>query len=99
MGGVWDRILYLLTALAFFTWYEAMNKIELSLLNVMQYLSPIFTIILAMFLLGETVSILNVGGIILVIIGIAFTVVTPQKTIEGWYRLKLRTCVTLKVEK
>jgi len=98
----WSLVIYIAvfpTALAFFAWYEAMNKIELSLLNVMQYLSPIFTIILAMLLLGETINILNIGGIILVIIGIAITVVTPQRATAGWCRFKLRTCVILKVGK
>ena len=43
-------ILYLAifpTAIAFLAWFKAMKRIDLSLLNIMQFISPIFTLILA----------------------------------------------------
>lgn len=71
--GQWSVVAYLgvfPTALAFFAWYEAMDKIELSLLNVMQYLTPVFTIFLAFFILGEKISLLNALGVLLVLAGV-----------------------------
>ena len=61
------------TAVAFFAWYEAMDKIDLSLLSVMQYLTPVFTIFMAFFMLGEKISLLNGIGIALVLTGVVFT--------------------------
>lgn len=55
----WVIIVYLAvfpSAVGFFAWYEGMQLIKLSLLNVMQYLTPVFTIILAWILLGERLS-------------------------------------------
>lgn len=69
----WSVIAYLCvfpTAVAFFAWFEAMDKINMSLLNVMQYLTPAFTIILAYMILGEKISPLNMTGILLVIAGV-----------------------------
>jgi drug/metabolite transporter (DMT)-like permease len=69
-------ILYLAvfpTAVAFFAWYEAMDKIELSLLNVMQYLTPVFTVALAWMLLGESFNLLNALGMIFVVGGVLLT--------------------------
>jgi drug/metabolite transporter (DMT)-like permease len=71
--SLWWLIIYLGIfpgGIAFFAWYEAMAKIELSLLNIMQYLTPVFTIILACWLLGENVSLLNFIGIIMVLTGV-----------------------------
>ncbi|OGV31653.1 MAG: hypothetical protein A2020_05695 [Lentisphaerae bacterium GWF2_45_14] len=72
----WWVIIYLgifPTAVAFFAWYEAMDKIDLSLLSVMQYLTPVFTIFMAFFMLGEKISLLNGIGIALVLTGVVFT--------------------------
>ena len=69
----WSVIAYLAifpTAVAFFAWFEAMDKINLSLLNVMQYFSPVFTVVLAWLFLSERISLLNAFGIILVIAGV-----------------------------
>ena len=55
----WMVVAYLVvfpTALGYLAWYEAMRLIRLSLLNVMQYLTPVFVIILAWGLLGERLS-------------------------------------------
>jgi drug/metabolite transporter (DMT)-like permease len=75
-GTTWLAVLYLAalpTAVAFFAWYEAMNRIDLSLLNVMQYITPVATIALAWFLLHERVSGPQCLGIVLVLAGVAVT--------------------------
>lgn len=88
----WLLIVYLglfPTGLAFFAWYEAMARIELQLLNVMQYLTPVFTIWLACWLLGEGMNLLNVVGIMMVFFGVMIT--SPPrfgKLFSGYY-LKL----------
>lgn len=72
----WMVILYLSifpTAIAYFAWSEALTKIKLSLLNITQYLTPVFTIILAWILLGESMSLLNITGACMVIGGVALT--------------------------
>lgn len=72
-GSAWYYITYLAflpTAVAFFAWYEAMDRIELALLNVMQYLTPIFTIFLAWFLLGERLSFTEWIGVLIVLLGV-----------------------------
>lgn len=72
----WMIILYLSvfpTAVAYFAWSEALTKIKLSLLNIMQYLTPVFTIILAWILLGESMSLLNIIGACMVLGGVALT--------------------------
>jgi drug/metabolite transporter (DMT)-like permease len=74
--SVWSYILYLAvfpTAVAFFAWYEGMRLLKLSLLNIMQYLSPVFTVLLAWLWLGERLTWLQAGGIGLIAMGIALT--------------------------
>jgi drug/metabolite transporter (DMT)-like permease len=74
--GAWTAVLYMAllpTAVAFYAWYEAMSRIELALLNVMQYLTPVFTILLAVLLLGERVSWGQGAGIALVLAGVVIT--------------------------
>ncbi|HAH88175.1 MAG TPA: hypothetical protein DCL60_12485 [Armatimonadetes bacterium] len=69
----WIIIAYLAifpTAIAFFAWYEAMRTISLSLLNVMQYLTPAFTIILAMAFLHERMQWLQWIGMVLILAGV-----------------------------
>jgi len=73
---VWGAVAYIAvfpTAVAFLAWYEAMERIPLSLLNVMQYLTPVFTIILAWALLGERMSWSSMAGAALVLVGVALT--------------------------
>ncbi len=72
----WLVILYLAvfpTALAYFAWSEALTKIKLSLLNITQYLTPVFTIILAWILLDESMSLLSIIGACMVLGGVALT--------------------------
>ena len=69
----WMAVIYLAlfpTAIAFFAWYEAMRLIKLSLLNVMQYLTPVFTILLAWAFLSERITAGQLYGIAVVILGI-----------------------------
>ena len=69
----WLVILYVAlipTAAGFFLWFEAMSKIKLSLLNIMQYLTPVATIILAWIILGERMTFLNTVGALLTISGV-----------------------------
>jgi len=70
----WSLILYMAifpTALAFFAWYEALRLIDLSLLNVMQYLTPAFTIVLAWCLLGERMHLFSILGVGIILAGVA----------------------------
>ena len=72
----WMIIIYLSifpTAVAYFAWSEAMTKIKLSLLNITQYMTPIFTIILAWILLDESMSTLSIIGACMVLGGVALT--------------------------
>jgi len=71
------------TAVAFFAWYEAMRRIELALLNVMQYLTPVFTIVLASMLLHERLAACQWLGVALVLGGVMASGFAPEKTAEG----------------
>lgn len=69
----WRVVLYIAvfpTAIAFFAWYEAMDIINLSLLNIMQYLTPLFTVLLAFLFFGETMNLLNIAGAVMVLTGV-----------------------------
>lgn len=86
-GSTWGVIIYIAifpTAIAFFAWFEAMDKIDLSLLNIMQYLTPVFTIVLACLILSERISLLNAFGITLVIAGV---MLIGTKSRNGKYSL------------
>jgi drug/metabolite transporter (DMT)-like permease len=75
-GSDWLIVVYIAifpSAIAFFAYYEALRLIKLSLLNIMQYLTPVFTMFLAYFVLGEAVTLLNIVGIILVLSGVMMT--------------------------
>ena len=72
-AGTWLTILYLAifpTALAFVAWYEAMRRIPLAVLNVMQYLTPPCTLLLAWLLLGEHITLAGWLGIALIVVGV-----------------------------
>jgi len=69
----WLVIIYVIlfpTAAGFYFWYEAMSRIKLSLLNIMQYLTPVVTIILSYFILGERMTFLNIIGAVLTLFGV-----------------------------
>jgi drug/metabolite transporter (DMT)-like permease len=69
----WLVIIYVVlfpTAAGFYFWYEAMSRIKLSLLNIMQYLTPLVTIILSYFILNERMTFLNAIGVLLTLSGV-----------------------------
>ncbi len=83
----WTLVLYMAlfpTAIGFLAWFKAMEKINLSLLNVMQYLIPVFTIVMAWVLLGERMTWLNAIGTGFVIAGIMFVMNIGKIKISGW---------------
>jgi drug/metabolite transporter (DMT)-like permease len=47
-----------------------MSRIELSLLNIMQYLTPITTILLSYFILNEKMTFFNLIGALLTLFGV-----------------------------
>ncbi len=72
----WSVVAYIAvfpTAVAFLAWYEAMEWMPLALLNVMQYLTPVFTVVLAWLILGERMSMQAVIGAVLILAGVAMT--------------------------
>ncbi len=50
------------TTLGFWAWNAALSRVSLNVVSVMQYLSPVFTMILAFFLLGEKFTWLQLTG-------------------------------------
>jgi len=72
-GISWVLIIYLgifPTAIAFFAWFEALNTISLSLLNIMQYITPFFTILLSCIFLKEQLKANHYMGILIIACGI-----------------------------
>jgi drug/metabolite transporter (DMT)-like permease len=81
----WLKILYLAifpTAMAFFAWYEAMARIPLAVLNVMQYLTPPMTIALAYFLLDEKLTPAKLIGASMVLVGVIFTEISRARMLR-----------------
>ena len=58
------------TAAAFIAWSEAMPRVPLWKLGLLQNLSPVFTLLGAWLFLGEHLSFYNILGIILVLAGL-----------------------------
>lgn len=86
-AGAWAAVLYLAllpTAVAFYAWYEAMNRIEWALLNIMQYLTPVFTILLATLLLDERMKGIQVVGMALVLAGVLITGAGQGRRGHAW---------------
>lgn len=74
-GAVWSLMIYLAvfpTALGFYAWNAALGRVSLNLVTIMQYLTPIMTILMAWGLLGESLGLFEIAGAILVISGIAW---------------------------
>ena len=59
------------TALGFYAWNAALGRVSLNLVTIMQYLTPIMTILMAWGLLGESLGLFEIAGAVLVISGIA----------------------------
>lgn len=75
-GAVWGLLLYLAvfpTALGFYAWNAAMGRISLNLVTIMQYLTPIMTILMAWAFLGESLCAFEILGAALVIAGIGYS--------------------------
>ena len=73
-GAVWSLMIYLAvfpTALGFYAWNAALGRVSLNLVTIMQYLTPIMTILMAWGLLGESLGLFEIAGAVLVISGIA----------------------------
>ena len=64
-----------------------MSRIKLSLLNIMQYLTPIVTIVLSYFILDEKMIFLNIIGAVLTLFG----VMVASKVIKRPKRLGIYT--------
>lgn len=72
--GAWAVVVYVVffpTAGAFFAWNQAQKLINLSLLNIMQYLTPVTVLALAWPILGESITLFQLGGALLVILGVS----------------------------
>ena len=85
-GAVWMLLGYLAvfpTALGFYAWNAAMGRISLNLVTIMQYLTPIMTILMAWALLGETLSLFEIFGAVLVIAGIGYSSWPKRKVAQG----------------
>lgn len=73
-AGGYLAILYMAifpTALAFYCWNEAVARLELGLLTMIQFLTPVFTIILARLMLNESLTLMNLLGMVLVLAALA----------------------------
>lgn len=82
----WVHILYIgifPSALAFWAWYEAASKIPVKLLNISQFLTPAFTVILSIILLGEKPHLFQYMGIALVAAGIGIALCTAEGPENG----------------
>jgi len=69
----WLLVLYLAvfpTAIGFYAWNAALNRVSLSVVNIMQYLTPIMTMGLAWLLLGESLDGFKFIGAAMVIGGV-----------------------------
>lgn len=70
----WTLVLYLgvfPTALGFYAWNAALNRVSLQVVNVMQYLTPLMTFAMAWAFLHENVTLLKILGALMVVGGVA----------------------------
>jgi drug/metabolite transporter (DMT)-like permease len=80
-GTTYGMVVYLAlfpTAIGFFAWYEALDRIDLSLLSVMQYLTAVSTLALGWALLDERLTLFRCAGVALVLGGVALTSYRPS---------------------
>ncbi len=68
------------TAIAFMTWGEAMALLPLWQLNLTQNLTPVFTLIGSYFILHEQLTVWNVFGIAIVLLGLSAAALNSRKT-------------------
>ncbi len=75
-GTTWSLVLYLAifpTAFGFYAWNAALSRISINIVTIMQYLTPIMTVLLAFLFLGEHLTPFKILGIFLVLGGIFFS--------------------------
>lgn len=60
------------TALAFVLWFSLMHRNRLTRLNTFTFLTPVFALIIGAFFFNERLDWLEIGGILLILIGIAW---------------------------
>ena len=66
----WGAVLYMglfPTGLAFYCWNEAVARLELGVLTMIQFLTPVFTLVLARAVLGEEITLFKALGMLLVL--------------------------------
>ena len=71
----WGYVLYIgifATALAFFAWNSALSRISVNLVSIMQYLTQVMTLIMAYFILDESLGWFKLAGVVMVLGGMAF---------------------------
>ena len=68
------------TAIAFVTWGEAMARLPLWQLNLTQNLTPVFTLVGSYFILHEPLTVWNLIGIAIVLMGLSAAALKSQKT-------------------
>jgi drug/metabolite transporter (DMT)-like permease len=61
------------TALAYALYNHSLQVLTAFEMNIFLYISPLFTALLAWFLLGETLTAWQIGGMLIVLLGIALT--------------------------
>ncbi len=75
-ASTWYLVIYLgifPTAIGFYAWNAALNRVNLSTVSVMQYLTPIMTIAMAWIILGENLNLFKIVGALMVIGGVIFS--------------------------
>ncbi len=82
----WPYLTYLVlmaTILVYLAWYKAMERLSWPLLNIIQCLTPVFTILIARVFLAEALTWLGVIGVLLVVFGIIIVGWVPRCAIGG----------------
>jgi len=77
----------LLAAIAFFLVAKGIRHLELSTVSPLLSLSPGTTSLLAFFILGETLTLIQIGGILLMIVGSYILTTHPHKSIFEPFRV------------
>ena len=68
------------TALGFVLWYKALENLDASRLGPLQYLVPIGTAVIALFVLDESIRLASVVGMTLVFLGIYLSTISAADT-------------------
>ena len=60
------------TALAFTLWFSLLHRAELTRLNTFTFLTPIFALIIGALFFAETLTLLELGGVLLILAGLTW---------------------------